>query len=383
MKTFSNASITILCILLVGCGSGGGSDSGNVSVGDNNNGQQTVDAGDTANPDGSGTNNSPGNDTGGVDSGNNDGGVADGGGSGEDSTPGSINATLASLYSTQNIPLTLANCNSIASQNETIYFAQAVLRVITQEGNAITAVLTLTPTDQSLANQLVLRLSGVFSNPNDIKGDYNAIATINGQVIDSTSGEFAVLVYVDSTQTLTSLNIGITQSTDVNDCHISGSIGLDEENDPGSTTGGGGSGSGSSGGTGGDSGTGGNTGGNTGGSGSPIMITEEGDFGSLQFQSSFAADDNQQFSTTSATFMRMETGDFFVWGNGDNVAVQVNLITGNSAVISFSGKDYACICFPLIDLINREVTFNNFTLTKVTESLTINGSLSFPQFNQQ
>ncbi len=375
----------VFIFMLVGC-SGSGDSGGGTQQDDT--GGNTVNApgsGDTAtggDSSGSGSNSGgTGTGTGTDGSGTGTGGTGTGGTTGGDTSGGGTLGSLAALYvNTGNIDLAVTDCTSLPAS---LIFTQAVFALINQSGNSINAAITLSPssTATTTLDQMVLTLSGQFTNTDTVTGTFTAISSLNNQVVAQSQGDFIIVV------TGAIISVELVRDNTKPDCSLSGGMLLDEDTSSAGGTGGTGGGTGGTGGTGGDTGGGtGGTGGGTGGSGGSgdiLIITEEGDFGSLQFQSTVSADDAQQFNTTSATFLRIPDGDFFVWSNGNDVAVQVNLISGNSVVNAISGKDYSCVCFPLIDLATRQVTFNNFTLTKVGDSLTLNGTLTIPQFAQQ
>ncbi|WP_455221375.1 hypothetical protein [Kaarinaea lacus] len=388
MGTLSMVFITMLVLfLLTACSTGG--DSGSPPASGN--------PGDTigSGSDGSGgTSNSPGTDTGsGSSGGSTDGGTNTGGSSGDSgggssggTTPGTF-GTLASLYTAQNERLNVNNCNMLA--NGSVNFPQAVFRLIGQAGNDINAVITLTPDSQFLNqfNQVVITLQGAFTAQDTIEGSYSALSTLNGDLIDRTQGTFDITVILGTT-----LSINFVEDSDAQACHISGGMYLEETTDPGA---GSGTGGGSSGGTGGDTGggtggsSGGDSGGGTGGSGDVVtagFVSSTGQFGSLQMQSQEFPEDSGTFEMTTVQFVNIPGNEMFAWTNDQQTTVNIyfGLDNSNTTLDSTNSRDYLCDCFPTVDLINNQVFFNNVVLMKTsspTGSITLNGTLTFPQAN--
>ncbi|WP_455219715.1 hypothetical protein [Kaarinaea lacus] len=393
MKTLLNASILVFALLLVGCS--GGSDGGG--------GQPGAGAGDDTTA-GDSTSNSPGSNTGGTnnntggsdsgtstdgsgntDGGTNNGGSTNGGGdSGGGADPGTAFATLANLYTAENIRLNFNNCNVLA--NGSVNFSQAVFRLIAQSGDQVSAVLSLTPDSQFIAqfDQTVINLTGTFTGENSVAGSFSALSTLNGVVVDRAQSTFTFSLVLGTT-----LLINLDPDSDPQACHISGGFDLNETTDPG--TGGdtgGGSGGGDTGG-GGDSGSGtgsGGTGGNTGGGSTGGLIIATGQFGSLQMLSQEFPEDNGTFEMTTVQFVNIPGNEMFAWTNAQQVTANFyfGLDNDNTTLNSVNSRAYSCNCFPAVDLINNQVVFSNLVLTKntiPTGSITLNGTLTFPPTN--
>ena len=391
----------IIVMLLIGC----------TGSADDGTGQQTVNTGDTNNNadgggggDSGGTNNSPGtgsNGSGDTSGGDGTGGSADSG-SGSDGATGGAGSTspgtLANLYRAPNQRLNINNCNMLA--NGSINFSDVVLRLIGQAGSDINAVITLTPDSQFLAqfDQVVLTLQGAFTASDTVGGSFSALSTINGEVVDRTQGTFDITVILGVT-----LLVELTADSDAAACHISGAMYLDEFTDTGTgggDTGGGSGGGDTGGGTGGDTGggtggtgggTGGGTDGGTGGSGSDSTVTAglviaNGQFGTLQMQSQEFPEDNGSFEMTTVQFVNIAGNEMFAWSNEQQSTINIyfGLDNSNTTLDSSNSREYLCDCFPTVDLVNNQVFFNNIVLTKPsspTGSITINGTLTFPQAN--
>ncbi|WP_455366968.1 hypothetical protein [Kaarinaea lacus] len=257
-----------------------------------------------------------------------------------------------------------------------------MLRLIGQSGNDINAVIDLTPADQflSLFDQVVLTMQGAFIAPDTVEGSFSALSTLSGQVVDRTQGTFVAVKFGAT------LAINVTADSDVSACHISGPLYLDEYNEAGT---GGGTGGDTGGGTGG--GTGGDTGGGTGGSGSGTTVTAGlviayGQFGTLQMQSQEFPEDSGTFEMTEVQFVNYAGNEMFAWSNDQQETINIyfGLDNSNTTLDTTNSREYLCDCFPTVDLINNQVTFNNVVLMKTTVptgSITINGTLTFPQGN--
>ncbi|MCI0507300.1 MAG: hypothetical protein L0Z73_14485 [Gammaproteobacteria bacterium] len=389
MKKFLNASVSRFLIItviamLTGC-------SGST---DGNSGQQAVNTGDNTSNSGGDTSNSPGTGTGNTDSGGTSGDGSSGGGTdggtgggsgGGGSSPGTF-GTLASLYTAQNERLNAHNCNMLA--NGSLVFAQSVFRLIGQAGNDVNAVVTLTPDSQFLAqfDQIIITLQGAFTSQANVEGSYSAVATLNGQLVDRTQGSLIISLMSD-----TVLLINFTEDSNLQSCHLSGAMYLDETTDTGNGGGDSGSGSGSTGG--GTGGSGGDTGGGTSGDGTggtgtvtAGMVVANGQFGSLQMQSAEFPADNGAFEMTTVLFVNMQGNEMFAWTNEQQTTVNIymGLDNSNTTLNSVNNQEYLCDCFPTVDLVNNQVFFNNVVLYKTTSptgSMIVNGTLTFPQAN--
>jgi hypothetical protein len=210
---------------------------------------------------------------------------------------------------------------------------------------------------------------------------------LNGQLIDRTQGTFDIAVFPDAT-----LAINVVEDSDPLACHVGGGIYLQQTTDTGT---GGGTGTGGTGGSGGDTGgsTGGDTGGGsggTGGSGSGTvtagLVIANGQFGSLQMQSLEFPEDNGTFEMTTVQFVNIAGNEMFAWTNAQQATINIyfGLDNSNTTLDSSNSREYLCDCFPTVDLINNQVFFDNVVLMKTsspTGSITINGTLTFPQAN--
>jgi hypothetical protein len=223
-------------------------------------------------------------------------------------------------------------------------------------------------------------LQGAFTSQANVEGSYSAVSTLNGQLVDRTQGSLIISLMSD-----TVLLINFIEDTNLQSCHVSGAMYLDETTDTG-------------GGSGGDSG--GNTGGGTGGSGGGAsgdgtgstgtvtagMVVADGQFGSLQMQSAEFPADNGTFEMTTVLFVNMPGNEMFAWTNEQQTTVNIymGLDNSNTTLNSLNQLEYLCDCFPTVDLVNNRVFFNNVVLHKITSptgSITINGTLTFPQAN--
>jgi len=383
VKTLLNASIVVLTLLLFGCTSGA----------DNSGGQPIEDTGGNSNNDGGSTSNSPGNDTGGSSTGDSGtggsnsggdsgstGGDTGGGGSSGGTNPGF--GSLSSLYSTQNERVNVHNCNMVLMEpNAAVSFAEVVFRLISQSGNDVNAIVTLTTPDSQFLpqfDQVLLGLNGTFDSNGIVSGSYSVLSTLNGQAVDRTEGLFTIEIFQNTTLLIT---LDVDANFDTQNCHITGSMYLNETADPGT---------GSGGNTGGGTGSGGDTGGGTGGnSGSAAAgsVTATGQFGSLQMQSQEFPEDDGTFDMTTVLFVNSPGNEILGWTNDQEATVNIylGLDRSNTTYNSTNRRSYSCDCFPAVDLINNQVIFSNLVLLKgssPTGSITVNGTLTFPQVIQ-
>jgi len=382
--------LVVLTLLLVGCSSGS----------DNSGGGQVIeDTGNNPDNNGGSTSNNPGGNTGsdtgdtgtggsnGTDGsgstggdGTNTGGDTGGGGSSGGTNPGF--ATLSSLYTAQNERVNVHNCNMVLMEpNAAVSFSEIVFRLVGQSGGDVNAVTTLTtPNTQFLPqfDQILLSLNGAFDSNGVVSGSYSVLSTLNGQAVDRTTGIFTIEIFQDTIMLLT---LDVDSNFDTQNCHITGSMYLNETADPGTSNGSGGD---TGGGSGGD--TGGGTGGNS-GSVAAGSVTATGQFGSLQMQSQEFPEDDGTFDMTTVLFVNSPGNEILGWTNDQEATVNIylGLDRSNTTYNSTNSRSYACDCFPVVDLINNQVIFSNLVLLKgssPTGSITLNGTLTFPQIIQ-